>query len=360
MRGKDRRRDGLFSYVRPESRIPSNHPLRLIRRVADEALTALDAQFAVLYSENGRPSIPPEQLLRALLLQAFYSIRSERQLMEQLNYNLLFRWFVGLSVDDPVWVPTVFSKNRDRLLEGDLAAAFMDAVLNLPRVKALLSDEHFSVDGTLIQAWAGMKSFRRKDGSDEPPGPGRNSDRNFHKEKRSNETHASTTDPDARLARKSDGEGAKLAFAGHLLMENRNGLVVDACLTHATGTAEPAAALAMLEALPDAGHKTVGADKAYDTAAFIANCRAAGVTPHVAQNINVRRGSNIDGRTTRHAGYRVSQVIRKRIEEANGWIKEVGGMAQTKLRGVKRVEWMFVFRAAAYNLIRLPRLLATG
>jgi transposase len=360
MRGRDRRRDGLFSYVRPESRIPSNHPLRLIRRVADEALTALDAQFAVLYSENGRPSIPPEQLLRALLLQAFYSIRSERQLMEQLNYNLLFRWFVGLSVDDPVWVPTVFSKNRDRLLEGDLAAAFMDAVLNLPRVKALLSDEHFSVDGTLIQAWAGMKSFRRKDGNDEPPGPGRNSDRNFHKEKRSNETHASTTDPDARLARKSDGEGAKLAFAGHLLMENRNGLVVDACLTHATGTAEPAAALAMLEALPDAGHKTVGADKAYDTAAFIANCRAAGVTPHVAQNINVRRGSNIDGRTTRHAGYRVSQVIRKRIEEANGWIKEVGGMAQTKLRGVKRVEWMFVFRAAAYNLIRLPRLLATG
>jgi transposase len=360
MRGRDRRRDGLFSYVRPESRIPSNHPLRLIRRVADEALTALDAQFAVLYSENGRPSIPPEQLLRALLLQAFYSIRSERQLMEQLNYNLLFRWFVGLSVDDPVWVPTVFSKNRDRLLEGDLAAAFMDAVLNLPRVKTLLSDEHFSVDGTLIQAWAGMKSFRRKDGSDEPPGPGRNSDRNFHKEKRSNETHASTTDPDARLARKSDGEGAKLAFAGHLLMENRNGLVVDACLTHATGTAEPAAALAMLEALPDAGHKTVGADKAYDTAAFIANCRAAGVTPHVAQNINVRRGSNIDGRTTRHAGYRVSQVIRKRIEEANGWIKEVGGMAQTKLRGVKRVEWMFVFRAAAYNLIRLPRLLATG
>jgi hypothetical protein len=236
----------------------------------------------------------------------------------------------------------------------------MDAVLNLPRVKALLSDEHFSADGTLIQAWAGMKSFRRKDGSDEPPGPGRNSDRNFHKEKRSNETHASTTDPDARLARKSDGEGAKLAFAGHLLMENRNGLVVDACLTHATGTAEPAAALAMLEALPDTGHKTVGADKAYDTAAFIANCRAAGVTPHVAQNINVRRGSNIDGRTTRHAGYRVSQVIRKRIEEANGWIKEVGGMAQTKLRGVKRVEWMFVFRAAAYNLVRLPRLLATG
>ena len=360
MRGNDERRDGLFSYVRPESRIPSQHPLRLIRAVADEALTALNEQFAALYSENGRSSIPPEQLLRALLLQAFYSIRSERQLMEQLNYNLLFRWFVGLSVDDPVWVPTVFSKNRDRLLAGDIAAAFMDAVLNLPRVKALLSDEHFSVDGTLIRAWASMKSFRRKDGSDEPPTPGRNGERNFRKDKRSNETHASTTDPDARLARKSDGEGAKLAFTGHLLMENRNGLLVDARLTRATGTAEPEAALAMLRALPAAGHKTVGADKAYDTAAFVASSRAAGVTPHVAQNISARRGSNIDGRTTRHAGYRISHVIRKRIEEANGWIKQVGGMAQTKLRGVKRVEWAFVFKAAAYNLIRLPRLLATG
>ena len=250
MRGWDNRRDGLFSYVRPESRIPSNHPLRLIRGVADEALATLTDQFAALYSENGRPSIPPEQLLRALLLQAFYTIRSERQLMEQLNYNLLFRWFVGLSVDDPVWVPTVFSKNRERLLAGDIAAAFMDAVLSLPRVKTLLSDEHFSVDGTLIQAWASMKSFRRKDGIDEPPGPGRNGERNFRKEKRSNETHASTTDPDARLARKSDGQEAKLAFTGHLLMENRNGLVVDARLTQATGTAEPEAALAMLAELP--------------------------------------------------------------------------------------------------------------
>lgn len=360
MRGNDIRRDGLFSYVRPESRIPSSHPLRLIRGVADAALKALDTQLAALYAENGRPSIPPEQLLRALLVQAFYTIRSERQLMEQLNYNLLFRWFVGLSVDDPVWVPTVFSKNRDRLLEGDIAAAFMDAVLNLPRVKAVLSDEHFSVDGTLIQAWASMKSFRRKDGNDEPPAPGRNGERNFHKDKRSNETHASTTDPDARLARKSNGEGAKLAFTGHLLMENRHGLVVNACLTHATGTAEPEAALAMLEALPEAGRKSVGADKAYDTAAFVASSRAAGVTPHVAQNINTHRGSNIDRRTTRHAGYRLSQVIRKRIEEANGWIKQVGGMAQTKLRGVERVEWTFVFKAAAYNLIRLPRLLATG
>src|ERR1700759_3789358 len=271
MRGNVVRRDGLFSYVRPESRIPKSHPLRLIRGVADEALRSLDAQFAALYSENGRPSIPPEQLLRALLVQAFYSISSERQLMEQLNYNLLFRWFVGLSVDDPVWVPTVFSKNRDRLLAGDIPAAFMDAGLNLPRVKALLSDEHFSVDGTLIQAWASMKSFRRKDGNDEPPAPGRNGEWNFRKDKRSNETHASTTDPDARLARKSNGEGAKLAFTGHLLMENRNGLVVDACLTHASGTAEPEAALAMLQALPDGGHKTVGGEKGDDPAGFVAN-----------------------------------------------------------------------------------------
>ena len=360
MRGFDQRRDGLFSYVRPESRIPKSHPLRVIRTLADAALVALDDQFATLYSETGRPSIPPEQLLRALLLQAFYTVRSERQLMEQLNYNLLFRWFVGLSVDDPVWVPTVFSKNRDRLLDGDIAAAFMSAVLNLPQVKGLLSDEHFSVDGTFIQAWASMKSFRRKDGQDEPPAPGRNGERNFRGEKRSNETHASTTDPDARLARKSGGQEAKLGFTGHLLMENRNGLIVDARLTHATGTAEPEAALEMLGERPDPGKKTIGADKNYDTAAFVAASRDIGVTPHVARNITTHRGSNIDRRTTRHEGYRVSQVIRKRIEEANGWIKTVGGMAQTKLRGLGRVGWMFTFKAIAYNLIRLPRLLATG
>ncbi len=360
MRGSDERRDGLFSYVRPESRIPQTHPLRVIRTLADEALQSLNDRFAALYSENGRPSIPPEQLLRALLLQAFYTIRSERQLMEQLNYNLLFRWFVGLSVDDPVWVPTVFSKNRDRLLEGDIAAAFMSAVLNLPQVQGLLSDEHFSVDGTLIQAWASMKSFRRKDGNDEPPAPGRNGERNFRGETRSNETHASTTDPDARLARKSGGQEAKLGFTGHLLMENRNGLVVDARLTLATGTAEPEAALAMLGELPGSDKKTVGADKNYDTAAFVAAARKLNVTPHVAQNITAHRGSNIDRRTTRHDGYRISQVIRKRIEEANGWIKEVGGMAQTKFRGRARVGWMFMFKATAYNLIRLPRLLAIG
>jgi transposase len=360
MRGIDERRDGLFSYVRPESRIPPDHPLRVIRRITDEALSSLNGAFEALYSDNGRPSIPPEQLLRSLLLQAFYTIRSERQLMEQLNYNLLFRWFVGLSVDDPVWVPTVFSQNRDRLLEGDIAAAFLAVVLDLPQVKALLSDEHFSVDGTLIQAWASMKSFRRKDGQDEPPAPGRNGERNFRQDKRSNETHASTTDPDARLARKSSGQEATLAFSGHLLMENRNGLIVDARLTHATGTAEPEAALAMLGDLPDGGHKTVGADKNYDTAQFVAAARALNVTPHVAQNITPYRGSNIDARTTQHPGYRISQVIRKRIEEANGWIKVIGGMAQTKLRGLIRVGWAFKIKVAAYNLIRLPRLLATG
>ncbi len=358
MRGADHRNDTLFSYVRPDSRIPPSHPLRPIRRITDIALASLSDRFDAMYSEIGRPSIPPEKLLRALLLQAFYSIRSERQLMEQMDYNLLFRWFVGLSVDEPVWVPTVFSKNRERMLEGDIAAAFMDAVLNQGEVKVLLSAEHFSVDGTLIQAWASMKSFRRKDGKDEPPGPGRNATRDFHKETRSNETHASTTDPDARLARKGAGKEAKLAFTGHLLMENRNGLVVDTRLTPATGTAEREAAIAMLNEVPGRDRITVGADKAYDTADFVANMRAMKVTPHVAQNISAHRGSNIDARTTRHSGYEISQLIRKRIEEANGWIKTVGGMARTLHRGVDRVDWIFQLRATAYDLVRLPKLLA--
>jgi transposase len=328
----------------------------VIRGLADEALAALNQEFAALYSENGHPSIPPEQVLRALLLQAFPSIRSERQLMEQLNY-------ICCSAGSSIYLSMirsgcrrVFSKNRDRLLEGDIAAAFMAAVLNLPQVQGLLSDEHFSVDGTLIKAWAPMKSFRRKDGQDDPSALGRNGERNFRGETRSNETHASTTDPDARLARKSGGQESKMGFTGHLLMENRQGLVVDARLTLASGTAEPEAALAMLGALPATGRRTVGADKNYDTAAFVAAAR----TLNVAQNITVHRGSNIDGRTTRHAGYRISQVIRNRIEEANGWIKEVGGMALTKFRGLTRVGWMFTLKAAAYNLIRLPRLLATG
>jgi transposase len=359
MRGADQRNDTLFSYVRPDSRIPPSHPLRPIRRITNAALTSLSDRFDALYSEIGRPSIPPEKLLRALLLQAFYSIRSERQLMEQLDYNLLFRWFVGLSVDEPVWDPTVFTKNRQRMLDGEIAAAFMDAVLNQNEVKVLLSAEHFSVDGTLIQAWASMKSFRRKDGKDQPPSPGRNGTRDFHEEKRSNETHASTTDPDARLMRKGAGKEAKLSFTGHLLMENRNGLVVDSRLTPATGTAERDAAIAMLDAIPGRDRVTVGADKAYDTADFVAQLRAMTVTPHVAQNITPHRGSNIDGRTTRHAGYEVSQVIRKRIEEANGWIKTIGGMARTVHRGTDRVAWMFQLRATAYDLVRLRGLLAT-
>jgi transposase len=360
MRGVDHHNERLFSYVRPDSRVPADHPLRAIRKITDAALVQLSDRFDTLYADIGRPSIAPEKLLRALLLQAFYSVRSERQLMEQMNYNLLFRWFVGLSVDEPVWVPTVFSHNRDRLLAGDIAAEFMAAVLNLPQVEGLLSSEHFSVDGTQIKAWASMKSFRRRDGNDHDSGPGRNAERDFHGDKRSNETHTSTTDPDARLSRKSAGHEAKLAYTGHLLMENRHALLVDARLTLATGTAEPRAAGDMVGDLPAGGHVTIGADKAYDTAAFVARMRELCVTPHVAQNIHTHRGSNIDARTTRHPGYQASQVIRKRIEEANGWIKCVAGMEQTKHRGLARVGWMFQFKAAAYNLIRLPKLMPTG
>ncbi len=360
MGGEDRQNHTLFSYVRPDSRIPKDHPIRLIREITDVALKSLSVRFDAAYSTEGRPSIPPEHLLRALLIQAFYSVRSERQLMEQLDYNLLFRWFVGLSVDEPVWDPTTFSKNRDRLLDGDFAAAFLDAVLNTDKVKALLSHEHFSVDGTLIQAWASMKSFRRKDCQDPPPSPGRNGERDFHNDKPGNQTHASTTDPDARLYRKGRGKEAKLSFIGHLLMENRSGLIVDARLTQATGTAEIEAALAMLRDRAGGGRITVGTDKAYDTSGFVSAARAMKVTPHVAQNVNAQRGSNIDNRTTRHPGYGISQVIRKRIEEANGWLKTVAGMDRAPFRGTPRMGWMFTFRSAAYNLVRLPRLLAAG
>jgi hypothetical protein len=280
--------------------------------------------------------------------------------MEQLNYNLMFRWFVGLSVDDPVWDPSTFSKNRKRVLNEDFAASFLDAVLNADQVKGLVSGEHFSVDGTLIQAWASMKSFRRKDGNDQPPSRGRNGERDSHKDRPANETHASTTDPDARLYRKGRGKEAKLGFIGHLLMENRNRLIVDAGLTKATGTAEPKAALAMLGDPPPGRRVTVGADKAYDTAAFVAAAREMNVTPHVTQNINARRGSNIDERTTRHPGYLISLTIRKRIEEANGWIKSVAGMDRALFRGLPRMGGAFKFRTTAYNLTRMPGLLATG
>lgn len=365
MRGEDRESGALFSYVSCEARVPADHPLRAIRAIVDEALEVLSPTFEGLYSRIGRPSIPPEKLMRALLLQAFYSIRSERQLMEQLDYNLLFRWFVGLSMDAPVWDATVYSKNRDRLIEGDVAARFLNAVLQGERVKKLLSDDHFSVDGTLIDAWASMKSFRRKDCGDDdaPPGGGRNAERDFRGEKRSNETHASTTDPDARLYRKGDGQPSRLCFMGHLLMENRNALIVDTALTHATGTAEREAALAMLDRRKRRRRITLGADKAYDIADFVDDLRRREVTPHITINDHVtktgkRRKTSIDRRITRHPGYAVSQCIRKRIEESFGWVKTTAGLAKTRHRGLVRVGWMFTLTAAACNLVRLPKLLA--
>jgi len=360
MRGGDERSGSLFSYVDLEARVGRTHPLRTIRLIVNEALSALAGEFSALYSPIGRPSIPPEKLLRAMLLQAFYSIRSERQLMERLEFDLLFRWFVGIGLDDAAWDHSVFSKNRDRLLEGDIAAKFLGAVLSQPRVKRLLSTDHFSVDGTLIQAWASMKSFKPKDGANEPPteGGGRNREIDFHGAKRSNATHASTTDPEARLYRKGQGKEAKLCFMGHALMENRHGLVVDACLTQADGHGERIAALHMIEPRADWCQAiTLGADKAYDAEDFVNELRAMKVTPHVAQNTS-GRSSAIDGRTTRHGGYAVSQRIRKRIEEAFGWIKMIAGQEKTKLRGRERVGWAFTFAAAAYNLTRLSKLMA--
>jgi transposase len=364
MRGGDVRTEALFSYLSCEARVPQDHPLRPIRTIVDQALTVLSPAFDQLYSDIGRPSIPPEKLLRALLLQAFYSVRSERQLMEQLDYNLLFRWFVGLAMDAPIWDVTVFTKNRDRFLEGEVAAHFFQAVLGQPEVRALLSDEHFSVDGTLIEAWASMKSFKPKaETGGEPPaadaGGGRNRERDFHGEQRRNDTHASTTDPDARLFRKGRGKEAKLCHMGHLLMENRNGLIVDALVTQASGTAERDAAEAMLGRQTGQHRATLGADKAYDAAGFIVRVRALNITPHVAQNTSGRR-SAIDGRTTRHPGYQASQRVRKRIEEAFGWIKTTGGLRKTRHRGTARVGWLFTLTATACNLVRLPKLLAAG
>jgi transposase len=360
MRGGDERSGSLFSYVDLEARVGRNHPLRSIRAIVNEALSVLAGEFSALYSPIGRPSIPPEKLLRAMLLQAFYSIRSERQLMERLEFDLLFRWFVGIGVDEAAWDHFVFSKNRDRLLEGDIAAKFLGAVLAQPRVKRLLSADHFSVDGTLIEAWASMKSFKPKDGANEPPtdGGGRNRETDFHGAKRSNDTHASTTDSEARLYRKGQGKEAKLCFMGHALMENRHGLLVDACLTPADGHSERIAALHMIEPRADRPQAiTLGADKAYDAEDFVNELRSMKVTPHVAQNTS-GRSSAIDGRTTRHGGYAASQRIRKRIEEAFGWIKIIAGQEKTKFRGRERVGWAFTFAAAAYNLTRLPKLMA--
>jgi transposase len=358
MRGGDEQTGAMFSYLSPEALVPSGHPLRAIRVLVNRALERLSPEFGKLYAPGGRASIAPEKLLRALLLQAFFGVRSERQLMEQIAYNMLFRWFIGMSMDAPVWDVTVFTKNRQRLLDGDIAREFLLTVMADNEVTHLLSDEHFSVDGTLIQAWASLKSFQPKDGSGAPPGPGRNAERDFHGEKRSNATHASTTDPDARLFRKGDGQPARLCYMGHLLIENRHGLIVDAELTLATGWAERAAAEAMIDDTAAGRRVTLAADKGYDTAGHVARLRASGVTPHVAQHTNGRR-SAIDGRTTRHPGYAISQRFRKRIEEPFGWMKLAAGFRQTKHRGRDRVGWMFDLKAAACNLIRLPMLLAS-
>jgi transposase len=366
MRGSDERTGSLFSYVDLEARVRGDHPLRAILEIANAALSDLSRAFSELYTGFGRPSIAPEKLLRAMLLQAFYGIRSERQLMERLEFDLLFRWFVGLGVDDAVWDHSTFSKNRDRLLEGEIAAKFLSAVLAQPRVNRLLSSDHFSVDGTLIEAWASIKSFRRKDGGDkDSQGPGRNAERSFHKEKRSNETHRSTTDPDARLYKKGDGQPAKLCYMGHALMENRHGLAVGGGISQATGTAEREMALDLVDGRLGRRRRriTLGADKAYDVAQFVHDLRDRSVTPHIAidghlSKTGKRRKTAVDGRTTRHVGYDISQRCRKRIEEVFGWIKSSAGLAKVKLRGRERVDAAFTLALASYNLIRLPKLLA--
>jgi transposase len=359
MRGADVQTAAMFSYVSPEALVPEKHPLREIRPLVNAALGRLSRDFDQIYAPSGRDSIAPEKLLRALLLQAFFSVRSERQLMEQITYNMMFRCFIGLSMDAPVSDVTVFTKNRERLLRGDIARGFLAAILVDPQVKPLLSDEHFSVDGTLIDAWASMKSFQPKDGSGDPPAPGRNGERDYRGETRSNATHGSTSDPDARLFKKAAGQASRLCHMGHVLMENRNGLVVDAELTHATGTAEREAAQTMVGRRRRCHRVTLGGDKAYDTSDFVAEMRRLGVTPHVSQNTKGRR-SAIDGRTTRHAGYAISVRVRKRIEEVFGWMKSTAGFRKTRHRGTARVGWLFTLNAAAYNLVRLPKLLASA
>jgi transposase len=354
MRGHDERSDFLFSYVSPEHRIPADHPLRPIRTMTDAALERLSDRFATMYSEMGRPSIPPEQLLRALLLQYLYSVRSERLLIEQLDYNLLFRWFVGVGLDEPMWDHSTFSKNRDRLLAGDVATAFFEAVLAEARTHRLLSDEHFTVDGTLLEAWASHKSFRPKDTANRPPDDPSNPTVNFRGERRKNDTHQSTTDPDARLYKKGVGRPAQLAYVGHVLMENRSGLVVNTRVTSADGYGERDAALMMIAGRPG-GRVTLGGDKGYDYPGFVADLRQIAVTPHVAQNTTNRR-SAIDARTTRHLGYAISQRRRKRVEEAFGWMKTIGMLRKLRHRGRPKVEWIFRFTAAAYNLIRIRNL----
>jgi len=357
MRGMDHQQSHMFSYLSPEARVRKDHPLRAIRTMVDEVLRALSPQFDRMYAREGRPSIAPEKLLRAQLLQMLYSIRSERLLMEEIDYSVLFRWFVGLNLDEEVWDPTVFTKNRDRLLEAEVAKQFLAQVVEQARAKGWISDEHFTVDGTLLEAWAGAKSFQRKEGKT-PPGdddPG-NPTVNFHGEKRSNRTHASITDPEAKMARKGEGKEAKLSYSGNLLVENRNGLIVNAMVWEANGTAERDTALVMLEQIAGRQRVTVGGDKGFDTADFIAECRHMQVTPHVAQNDGRRGGSALDQRTTRQEGYRISQRKRKRIEECFGWLKTIALLRKVRHRGLFKVDWVFTFACAAYNLVRLRNL----
>jgi transposase len=358
MRGQDNQQSDMFSYLSPEQRVRADHPLRAIRAMADLALWSMSSRFDEMYSQTGRPSIPPEKLLRAQLLQMLYSIRSER-LMEEIDYSVLFRWFVGMNMDEAVWDVTVFTKNRDRLLDGDVAREFLCEVVKQAQEKKLTSDEHFTVDGTLVEAWASLKSFQQKDGKNPPPDDPGNPTVDFHGEKRSNETHESTTDPDALLARKGNGKEAKLSYNGNLLVENRNGLIITTELFQANGTAERDAALVMLERLPGDKRVTVGADKAYDTKDFVAECRNIKVTPHVAQNVKRSGGSAIDERTTRHVGYAISQKKRKRIEESFGWLKTIALMRKVRHRGIHKVGWVFTFVAAACNLVRMRNLLAS-
>jgi len=358
MRGWDLQPSSLFSYVSLEDRIPREHPLRDYRKFLDTILRELSPRFEEMYSEIGRPSIPPEQLLRALVIQMLYSVRSERLLMEEIDYNLLFRWFVGLGIDDPVWVPTVFSKNRDRLLEGDVAKSFLAAVVEEAYRLGLLSDEHFTVDGTLLEAWASQKSFRPK--NDDTPPDGRNPDVDFRREKRTNETHASTTDPDARLARKGKGHEAKLSYQGNVLMDNRHGLVVDAEVAIVSGIAEVDTALTLLDRLPPSEQRrTVGGDKGYDQRRFVEEARARKFTPHVAQNTANRR-SAIDGRTTRHEGYAESQRRRKLVEQGFGWDKTIGLLRKLRHRGHEHVDWIFTFTVAVYDMVRIRTLTRAG
>ena len=357
MRGMDHQQSHMFSYLSPEQRVRQDHPLRAIRAMVDEVLRSLSPQLDRMYASEGRPSIAPEKLLRAQLLQMLYSVRSERLLMEEIDYSVLFRWFVGLNLDEEVWDPTTFSKNRDRLLEAEVAKLFLAAVVEQARAKGWVSDEHFTVDGTLLEAWASLKSFQRKDGKEGPPpeDPG-NPTVNFHGEKRSNRTHESKTDPAAQLARKGEGKEAKLSYSGHLLVENRHGLIVNATAWEANGRAERDAALMMLEQIGGTQRVTAGGDKGYDTAEFVAECRQMQVTPHVAQNVKRRGGSAIDARTTRHEGYGVSQRKRKRIEECFGWLKTIALLRKVRHRGLGKVDWVFVFACAAYNLVRLRNL----